>query len=94
MLVLCCAGMFLLPEEAESTVPVLIKHSTHPVTLAKKEGASARFEKYASLSSSLPNLDSFPQHCDVLFGLLSGAYSAYFKNMYNFLAIQTCICMQ
>lgn len=89
-----CAGMLLLPGEAESTVPVLIKRSTYPVTLAKKEDASATFENYASLSNSLPNLGSFPQHCDVPFGLLSGAYSAYFNNMYNFLAIQTCICMQ
>ena len=85
----------MLLGEAESTIAVLVEHSTYPVTLAKKEGASARMEKYANLSSSLPNLDSLPWHCDVLFGLLSGSYLAYFnKNMYNFLAIQTCICMQ
>lgn len=81
--------------EAESTASVLVKHSAYTVPPAKKEGASARMEKYANLSSSLPSLDSLPQHCGVLFGLLGGSYSACFnKNTYNFLATQTCICMQ
>lgn len=48
-----------------------------------------------SLSDSLPNLDSLPQHCGVLSWLLGDSDSAYFnKNMSHFLAIQTCICMQ
>lgn len=85
----------MLSGEAESTAAVLVKHSAYSVTLAKKEGASARMERYANLSSSLPSLDSLPQHCGVLFGLLGGAYSAYFnKTTYNFLATQTCVCMQ
>lgn len=75
----CCVGVFVLLGEAENTVAVLVKHSTYPLTVAKKEGASARMEKYANLSNSLPNLDCLPQHCDVLFGLLSGSYLAYFN---------------
>lgn len=65
-----------------------------PSNTGQERGCISNVWKLASLSNSLPNLGSFPQHCDVLFGLLSGTYSAYFKNMYNFLAIQTCICMQ
>lgn len=54
-----------------------------------------RTEYCANLSDSLPNLDSLPQHCGVLSWLLGDSDSAYFnKNMYHFLAIQTCICMQ
>lgn len=90
----CCVGTSVLPRESGSTVAGSVKHSI-PITLARKKGTPVRMENCANLSISLPNLDSLLQHCGVLSWLLGDSDSAYFnKNTYNFLAIQTFICMQ
>lgn len=90
----CCVGTSVLPRESGSTVTGSVKHSI-PITLARKKGTPVRMENCANLSISLPNLDSLPQHCGALSWLLGDSDSAYFnKNTYNFLAIQTFICMQ
>lgn len=73
---------------AESTVAVLVKHSTSPVTLAKKEAAAARAERYADLI--LFKTSVYFHGVMMLFGLLSGCYSAYFNKN----TIQTCVCVQ
>lgn len=56
----------MLLGEPESTVAVLVKHSTCQSTGHKGE--------YISLYSCLPDLDSLTQYCVVILGLLRGVF--------------------
>lgn len=63
----------MLPGEPESTVAVLVKHSTcqstgHKGECISKDGA------VCSLSSCPPDLDSLKQYSDVVLGLLLGVF--------------------